>query len=231
MKILIIDNTIDPNCWGSKSLCDLARLAPNATVCVRRAPQGDLPKNPQDFDRIIVSGSKTSALDDSPWVGQLIDFIKRSLDRKRAFLGVCYGHQVLARSIGGKEVVGKAAKPEFGWTKIHVTATAPILEGLPPTFYSFSSHFEEVQQLPKSMKILANSEDCAIQACQLDQLPVYGVQFHPEKTIAEAKQTFSESKKSKTPVALLHPSKSEELYDPKVGEMIFKNFLQLEQSS
>jgi GMP synthase (glutamine-hydrolysing) len=226
MNILIIDNNIDPDCWGSQDLCRLARMTPGATIFVRRAPQGDLPKSPQEFDKIIVSGSKSSALDDSPWVGQLVEFIRKSLELRKPFLGICYGHQILARSIGGKELVGQASKAEFGWTQIEVIGSSPILQGIASSFYSFSSHFEEVQQVPKGMKTLARSQDCSIQACQLENLPVYGLQFHPEKSIQEAKKILSDRKKDQNPIALLNPTKSEELYDPKLGETLFKNFLQ-----
>src|SRR5688500_2745913 len=115
MKVLIIDNNIDQDCWGSQDIRRLATLASGATVYVRRAPQGDLPPSPKGFDRIIVSGSKTSILDDSAWVGDLIEFVKKAVNYHKPYLGICYGHQILARALGGKELVRQASEAEFGW--------------------------------------------------------------------------------------------------------------------
>jgi GMP synthase (glutamine-hydrolysing) len=227
MKILIIDNNIDLDCWGSQDLCRMAKLASKATVFVRRAPQGDLPKDPADFDRIVVSGSKTSVLEDAPWVSQLLDFIKKAVDQRKPFLGICYGHQMLSRALGGKDSVRKADTAEFGWTEIQVIEPSPLMKNVPSTFYSFSAHYDEVSQLPKGMRNLAHSEACQVQACQLEQFPIFGIQFHPEKNMTEAKKILVERKLKKDPQVLLNPNRSEDLYDPKLGETLFKNFLEV----
>jgi GMP synthase (glutamine-hydrolysing) len=227
MKILIIDNNIDPDCWGSRDLCRLAIQTPGATVQVRRAPHEDLPKSPETFDKIIVSGSKTSAMEDAVWIEGLVQFIKRAIDLKKPFLGVCYGHQVLNRALGGKELVRKASEPEFGWTQIRqLDEPSPLFRNIANSFYSFSAHYDEVSQLPSGMRKLASSEACDIQACQLEKLPIFGIQFHPEKNLSEALRILSVRKKTKDPKVLLHPNRSEELYNPKLGEIIFSNFIQ-----
>lgn len=228
MKILIIDNTMDKDSWGVPDLCRLARLAPGSTITVRRAPEGDLPKSPASFDRMIVSGSRTSALADEPWIENLFNFIRKSIDLKKPYLGVCYGHQALVRAISSdKSMVRRAEQAEFGWSQIQVLHTSPLFQNLPTSFYSFSAHFEEVSRLPQGMKHLASSEACQIQACQLENYPVFGIQFHPEKTLAETQKILSERKKTGNPPLLLHPHRSEELYNPEYGETLFKNFLQV----
>lgn len=227
MRVLIIDNNIDQDAWGSSDLCRFARLASGASVFVRRAPQGDLPKSPTGFDRVIVSGSKTSALEDAPWINQLFEFIKKTIAHQIPFLGVCYGHQALVRALGSKEHLRKADSAEFGWTQIQVQEQSPLMKGLPNQFFSFSAHFEEVHLLPRGMKRLASSEACQIQACQLENRPVYGIQFHPEKSIQEADKILLERKKKKIPKILLHPNESQKLYDPKIGDILFKNFFEV----
>lgn len=227
MKILIVDNTIDQESWGSKELRTLSHLANGAgiQVEVRRAPHSDLPQSPRGYDRIILSGSKTSALEDAPWIGALHEFVSQTLREQIPYLGVCYGHQTLARVLGGNHSCRKAATPEFGWTEIRVLNSSSLMLGLPEKFYSFSSHFEEVGEAPQSLNVLASSDACAIQAFQLEKRPVFGIQFHPEKDLEAARQVFAHRKKLGTPKTLLHPERSEELYNPKVGETIFRNFL------
>ncbi|MEO5970008.1 MAG: type 1 glutamine amidotransferase [Bdellovibrionia bacterium] len=226
MKILIIDNNIDPGCWGSEDLRKCAKLAPDATIVTRRAPQNDLPSSPAGFDRIIVSGSKTSALEEAPWVESLIEFTQSAINSGKPYLGVCFGHQILARSLGGKKAVGKAAAPEFGWSQIKILESSDLMKGLEGSFYSFSAHQEEVCQLPQGMKKLAESELCSIQACQLENKPVFGIQFHPEKGIEEAEKVFIDKRKVKK-LELLNSKRSAELYNPKIAEIIFSNFFKL----
>jgi GMP synthase (glutamine-hydrolysing) len=240
MKILIIDNNIDQDYWGAADLRRLtASFSRHGTVVVRRAPQEDLPSSPSSFDRIIVSGSKTSCLEDAPWISKLLDFIKQTVDKNKPYLGVCYGHQTLVRALGGKELLKKSENPELGWTKIQIREPSLLfngmVNGIGKTFYSFSSHNEEVSQLPPGLRHLAQSELCQIQACQLGDQPIFGIQFHPEKPLADAKKTLlkakQDAKKNRALLSsLLHPDRSDELYDSKIGEIIFKNFLEMGHS-
>lgn len=227
MRILIIDNTMDADSWGSASLRRFSRLAPGATFHTRRAPHDDLPRNSTEFDRVIVSGSRTSALEDAPWVERLHEFIRQSVSSNKPLLGVCFGHQSLVRAFGGKSSVRLAAQAEFGWTEIHLTSESALTRGFEKKFYSFSAHFEEVAALPSGFRQLARSRDCEIQACQMEGLPVFGIQFHPEKDLDGAKSVFQECRKKGAPKRLLHPSESKKLYRPELGETLFRNFLEL----
>lgn len=229
MRILIIDNNINPDCWGASDLCKFGAIIPGAAIYVRRAPHDDLPalnssRNLRErYDRIIMSGSKTSTLDDSPWVHRLHEFIRGAVEQNIPLLGICYGHQALVRAMGGKEMVRKAKEPEFGWSEIEILKPSPLFQGLPQKFHSFSSHFEEVGSLPSSMKHLARSAVCEVQAFQLDDRRVFGIQFHPERNVPEAKKTLAERKKQG--IKLIRPDDSDRVFDAKVGELIFKNFL------
>ncbi len=227
MKILLIDNNVEPECWGAGDLRRYTRLAEGATVHIRRGPPGDLPRSLAGYDRVIASGSATSVNEDAPWVEAEMALIRQTVDAGIPFLGVCYGHQLLARALGGKPFVRQAARAEFGWTRILVDETAPLLTGLPREFYSFSSHFDEIAQLPPGLKRLARSEDCSIQACQLEGKPIFGIQFHPEKNLEDASRTFAERREKGTPERLLHPNRSQELYDPIIADTLFGNFFAL----
>jgi GMP synthase (glutamine-hydrolysing) len=229
MRILLVDNAQEVTSWGCKDFRALAGLVPGATFYVRRAPLGDLPKSPVGFDRVILSGSGTSAMADAPWIDRLQEFVGQTLDAGLPLLGVCYGHQILARTVAKAQVCRRAATHEIGWTEIEVDATSKIFEGLPKKFYSFSSHYEEVANLPHGFKNLAHSKSCHVQAMQLGDRPVFGVQFHPERDIEGGERTFKETRespKSKND-ALLNPTKSKQLFDQKVTDTIFKNLFNL----
>ena len=227
MRILIVDNNMDPTCWGAADLRRFAVASPAATVTVRRAPHEDLPNDLENYDKVIVSGSRASCHEQGSWVSGLDRLIEKTVSMKMPFLGVCYGHQALNRVISGRQSLRKSVTPEFGWTEIQSLAPNALFRGLPETFYSFSAHFEEVGTLSREMKNLAHSKDCEIQACQYKDLPIYGVQFHPERNLEEAVRTFTERKKKGEPRQLLHPHASAKFFNPQVGETIFRNFIAL----
>ena len=225
MRALIIDNNISPDCWGSPDLRRSVASVPGITLTVRRGPQDDFPRDLSRFDRIILSGSYTSCLDEAPWIAHEDELIRRALDESKPLLAICYGHQALARVLGGKKLLRKSQTPEFGWTKIERRIDDPIFEGLPRAFHTFSSHFEEVSELPPGTKLLASSESCEVQAFRVEGKPAVGVQFHPERNLEEAIKTISDWKRKKDGRPLSHPDESTRHYDPKVVATIFGNFL------
>ena len=225
VRVLIIDCNIDLDSWGSADLVHLVKAQGDAAVWVRRAPQGDLPLRLETFDRIIVSGSKTGAADEAPWIEALLQLIRRAVELRIPFLGVCFGHQMLVRAFGGLESVRRAENPEFGWVEVKMKAISPLFGGLPPLFHSFAAHFDEACKLPPEFKVIAHSNDCAVQACQFQNLPVYGIQFHPEKTLLGAEKILSEKDKTKEPPILINRDQGTLLYREEVAHRIFGNFL------
>jgi GMP synthase (glutamine-hydrolysing) len=227
-KILIVDNHISRDDWGATELRDEFSRISGATVYTRRAPELDLPKNLTSYDHIVVSGSITAADASGLWISQLIELIKKTIEAGKPFLGVCFGHQLLARALGGESTVGQTATPEYGWTKIQVKKPAEIFNGLPESFYSYSSHRDEVTQLHADLVPLASSERCQYQAMQLSGKPIFGIQFHPERKLEVAEQTL-QMKKKKNPKdpTLLGVGIGKKLYDPQVSQKIFENFVRL----
>lgn len=93
-------------------------------------------------------------------------------------LGICLGHQLMARLFGGK--VKTAEIGEYADSEIIVDEEDEILKGLGPSFRAWVSHKDEVSELPKDFIKLAHSDTCEIEAMCHKNLPLYGVQFHPE---------------------------------------------------
>jgi len=220
MKTLIIDSNIDKP-WG---LCGDFRRYLDGTVVVRRAPEEDLPPSFAGFSHIILSGSKTSILDSSPWVRRLMDFVRDAAQAGIPMLGVCYGHQIIARAHGGDEVVRIAPTPEFGWVKIKQTMPNALLQGLPESFHSFQSHYEEVCQLPRGFIATAVSDRCAIQAYYVKGKPIFGVQFHPERNAEEGQVSLEKSKKTAPKDCIFNNGKAKSCFSEHVARTIFTNF-------
>ncbi len=121
---------------------------------------------------IILSGGPSSVLDESaPGIGEWI------LDLGIPVLGICYGHQLLAKIIGGEVGVGRG---EYGRTLIRVVERDLLFDGWGSEEYVWMSHRDHVVRLPREARVLAISENGYIAAFRLGDKPVYGVQFHPE---------------------------------------------------
>jgi len=104
------------------------------------------------------------------------------LDRYDEFnvpiLGICLGHQLIAKHFGGK--VGRGEKAEYSLVEIEILKADDIFNGLPKRLKVWESHMDEVKELPREFELLARSEFCEVEAMKHRKLPIYGVQFHPE---------------------------------------------------
>jgi GMP synthase-like glutamine amidotransferase len=146
-------------------------------------------------------------------------------------LGVCFGHQILARALGGRTVVAQSSTPEFGWTQIQTIQKNELFQDLPNSFCSFSAHFEEVIHLPEDCISFAKSKDCQIQAFQLKHTSVYGIQFHPEKAFEEAQKILNEMKNNSSFVSGMRHMRPKNIFLQKTGELIFRNFLKMDKKN
>ncbi|WP_456474238.1 GMP synthase subunit A [Candidatus Pyrohabitans sp.] len=104
--------------------------------------------------------------------------IIKAFTGKVPILGICLGHQLMAKLFGGE--VRTAEIGEYADAEIIVDDEDEILRGLAPSFRAWVSHKDEVAKLPEGFKKLAHSETCNIEAMAHERLHLYGVQFHPE---------------------------------------------------
>lgn len=93
-------------------------------------------------------------------------------------LGICAGHQYMARFFGGK--ASPSAVPEFGKVEITLTDSDILFKEIPKKSVVWTSHNDEVSKIPGMFKLLASSENCEVQAMKHSDKPFYGLQFHPE---------------------------------------------------
>jgi len=94
-------------------------------------------------------------------------------------LGVCFGHQLLGHAFGSRVV--RAANPAKGYRDAEVLRRDTLFRGLPHSIGVYESHQEEVESLPAGFAHLARSSTAEICAMKHSGLPIYGVQFHPER--------------------------------------------------
>lgn len=183
MNLLILDHNRNEGDWGAR---ELRHALSGATVWVRRPPHEDLP-DPQaastwrQWDAVILSGSLTPALDRSRWVLRVVEWVRRACAEELPVLGVCFGHQLLARALGGDSHVAEKGPKEFGRIEVARVGESRLLHEVAPKFAAASAHQDSVIRLPEGWKRTAESKACAIQAMEHESKPFFGVQFHPER--------------------------------------------------
>jgi GMP synthase (glutamine-hydrolysing) len=73
------------------------------------------------FSHLLLTGSELSASKENGIDEKLYNVINHFTQNKKSILGICYGHQMLAKALHGEGTCCRAEKPEFGWKKIEIT--------------------------------------------------------------------------------------------------------------
>ena len=92
-------------------------------------------------------------------------------------LGICYGCQLIAYTLGGK--VEHAETREYGRQDAVYDKNCPLYKGLEDGI-CWMSHTDRVEALPEGFKVVAHTDTCKIAAFADDKRKIYGVQYHPE---------------------------------------------------
>lgn len=150
-------------------------LGENPTVIKNDEP---LPAN--DFNCIVISPGPGNP-DTSGLSMQVIEKYYRT----KPILGVCLGHQCLAKFFGAEIV--KAQEPVHGKVSPILHNNQGLFAGLPQGFNATRYHslVVEPKTLPECLEITAQTKDGIIMGVQHKELPLFGVQFHPEAILTQ----------------------------------------------
>ncbi|WP_339102431.1 type 1 glutamine amidotransferase [Haloterrigena salinisoli] len=145
-------------------------------------PSGELPET-FAFDACVVTGSSASVYWDEPWIGALKEWVGEAVAAGLPFLGVCYGHQLLADVLGGR--VEDMGEYEIGYRSVEHDGANRLLTGVDEDFTVFTTHSDRVAAAPPGATVFARNE-YGIHGFQRDR--VFGVQFHPEYDMTTAER-------------------------------------------
>lgn len=149
-----------------------------ATCTVVRNDYPDILERALLFDAMIISPGPQAPKD----AGQLMNVIEQTYLHK-PILGVCLGHQAIGEFFGA--TLQKATVPMHGKVD-HITPLKDSLfAGISETFKATRYHSLLLTNIPECLKVLATSSKGEVMALRHKQLPVWGIQFHPESCLTE----------------------------------------------
>jgi len=93
-------------------------------------------------------------------------------------LGICYGHQLMARALGGE--VAATGQREYGRTELHVGEPGILLADLAPVEHVWMSHGDAVTSAPQGFRVTSRTEAIPIASMEDPERGLFAVQFHPE---------------------------------------------------
>jgi len=127
---------------------------------------------------IILSGGPLNVYEKDKF-----NFDKKILKLGKPILGICFGHQILSKMLGGK--VKKSNHREFGLAEINKKSNSLLTKN----FFDnknkndvWMSHADQVSKMPKNFKIVASTKNSKLTIIEDAKSKFYGVQFHPEVT-------------------------------------------------
>jgi len=172
---LVIDVVDNGGQWTHREWRMLRYLKVDTQIIENTTPVSEL----RDLDGLILSGG-AARIGLSGELGNCAAFLELDVP----VLGICAGHQFMARHYGGD--AREAPEPEFGAADITlVDGGGAIFAGTPDTQTVWESHNDEVHVLPNGFRITASSPSCEIQGMENEAGTRFGLQFHPEVNDSE----------------------------------------------
>ncbi len=135
-----------------------------------------------NYSSIILSGRRKN----NPQMNVINSkLVRYSLEEDKPLLGICYGAEILALTLGG--TIQKMISSRHGLYEVDITKNNPLCNG---KIHAFESHSYMVSKLGSLFVQIASSADCKFEIFQYGTKNIFGTQFHPEmsadgKTVIE----------------------------------------------
>ena len=129
----------------------------------------------KNYNSVILSGRRKNEKIINEINSKIINF---SIKNNLKLLGICYGAEILALTLGG--TIRKTQSLQKGKEKITLLENSLISEN---NLVVFESHSFEIAKLPNSLIPLAKSNNCKYEMIQYENKSIFGTQFHPEMSL------------------------------------------------
>ncbi|HAT1660437.1 glutamine amidotransferase-related protein [Legionella pneumophila] len=174
------------------------------------AEHGELPTDIHAVDAYLISGSRHGVNDNYPWIRKLEEFVRTLHASQKKLIGICFGHQLIAKALGGKVI-----KSPKGWgVGMSQNQIYQFKEWMSPSLNCFNllvSHQDQVIELPTGAEILAGSDFCPNYMMQIGSF--FSVQGHPEFTKSYSRDLMVSREDSVNEIEFAKGMKSLELHE------------------
>lgn len=171
------------------------------SACTVHVAKGEKATSPKSYRGVIVTGSPIMVTDHETWSDRAGEWLCRAMDAGLPIFAVCYGHQLLAMSLGGN--VGYHPKGEsVGSFEVSLTPQGrqdAFLVDVPEVFMANMAHRQAVLTPPTGAAVLAGSDHDPYQILRYGD-KVFTTQFHPEfnaGTSSAYAELFAQAKPAK----------------------------------
>lgn len=150
-------------------------------IQVVNAPQGEALPAPGLCHGVVITGAHCMVTDDLPWSVEIEAWIPSLVQAEVPLLGICYGHQLLGRAMGGRVDFHPRGKEvgTFAIRRRPESLDDPLFGKLPEQFPAHATHAQSVLTLPPGAVLLAENDFEPHHAFRIGRC-AWGVQFHPE---------------------------------------------------
>ncbi len=151
-----------------------------------RCFEGETLPQPRAFDGYLISGSRYGVYEDRPWIKSLQQFVVDCWEQNVRMVGICFGHQLIAHSLGGR-----TEKAECGWgfgiqaaqvtdRKSWMDDSGQCMRSLDDGRYNLVViHQDQVVKVPPEFETIAANDFCPNSMIVADN-KMLGIQGHPE---------------------------------------------------
>lgn len=171
--------------------------------------KGIWPASLQECDAYLCTGSRWSVYDDVAWIHELKRFVRRAYESGTPFIGICFGHQMLAEALGGK-----VEKANYGWgvgiQPVEILQAEPWMQPAQATLKLHYMHQDQVTRLPENSVVWGRSEHCPVAAFRVGDT-MLGLQAHPEFTneyisalLADRRERIGAARVEQAQASLVH---------------------------
>lgn len=142
--------------------------------------QGQFPDTIDAADAYLITGSRHGVNDGFAWINALEDYVRQLHSMQKKIIGICFGHQLIAKALGGTVI-----KAPQGWqVGISTNRLVQKKAWISPHLEEFKllvSHQDQVVKLPPGAELLAQNDFCPFYMLQIADT-IFSVQGHPEFT-------------------------------------------------
>jgi para-aminobenzoate synthetase component 2 len=179
VRVLVVDNY---DSFVYNLVQYLAQLGAECVVLRNDAPELSWPGVLDGFGGVLVSPGPSVP----ERAGASVEVIRWCAGRRLPVLGVCLGHQAIGVAWGA--TVDRAPELRHGKTSLVYHSGAGVLAGLPDPVTATRYHSLTVlpETIPDVLEVTGHTDDGVVMAMRHRELPVEGVQFHPESVLTES---------------------------------------------